>query len=48
MKIISKKRLKKTDYGLVVKINQMQAHYSGRKKDCENAKIDNITEKFQE
>lgn len=46
--MISKKRLKKSDNGLKIKINQMQAHYSGKKLDYESAKTDNNMVIFQE
>lgn len=46
VEIIPKKRLKKTNYGLVVKINQTQAHLSSKKEDCKSAKIDNAAERF--
>lgn len=45
--MISKKRLKKTHYSLVVKINQMQTHYFSKKEDCKSAKTDNATKRFQ-
>lgn len=46
-KIISKKRLKKRNNGLIVKINQLQVYHSGGKEDCESAKIDDVAEKIQ-
>lgn len=48
VKMISKKRLEKTNNGLVVKINQMQTHYSGKKKDYKSMKTNNVAERFQE
>ncbi len=48
VEMISKKRLEKQDGGLMVMINQMQAHHSGKKKDCESAKTNNAAERFQE
>ena len=43
---IFKKKFEKSNNSLVVKINQMQIHYFGKKKDCKSAKIDNTTERF--
>ncbi len=46
MKMISKKKLEKSDNGLVVKINQMQTHHSSKKENCESVKTDDTTEIF--
>lgn len=44
--IISKKRFKKSDDNLVVKIKQVQTHHFGENKDCKNARTDNATKMF--
>lgn len=46
--MILKKRLKKSDNGLEIKINQMQAYYSGKKLDYKSVKINNNIAIFQE
>ena len=48
VEMISKKRLEKRNDGLVMKINQTQAHHSGGKEDCKSAKTDDAAERIQE
>ena len=40
--MILKKKLEKINYGLVVKINQTQAHHFNKKENYKSAKIDNV------
>lgn len=46
-KMILKKKFKKTDYSLVVKINQTQVYHFCKKKDYKNIITDDITKRFQ-